>query len=130
MSEPDYLRAWLRLWNGRLDMLKETVHPDFVARVPGIEPFDRDALRALITRVRTHFDVFSSKPELGPITQGEFVSGRWVAVAVSAGESSYWVGHSIFRIADQQIIEHWEISAQTQGFPFDISDLGAAAEPL
>lgn len=127
MSEPDYLRAWLRLWNGRVHLLDETVHPDFTAHVPGIESFGREELRDIITRLRAHFDVFSVKPELGPINHGELVAGRWVAVAVSAGESSYWVGHSLFRVVDDLIIDHWEVSVQLQGKPFDISGGSARA---
>lgn len=112
------------MWNGRIDLIDQTVHADFTAHVPGREPFGREQLRQVITALRAHFDVFSVKPELGPIREADLVSGRWTAVAVSAGEASHWVGHSIFRIADGRIHDHWEINSQLSGRPFDIAGSG------
>lgn len=114
----DPLRAWLRLWNGRLELLKETIHPEFVNIVPGQDDFDRAGLFTIINAVRTRFDVFSVKPELGPITQGDLTAGRWTALAVMAGDASAWTGHSILQVKDGRIYRHWEISRQEQGTSF------------
>ncbi len=127
VAQRDFLHDWLRLWNGRLDLIDEVVHPDFRAHVPDHPEYDRNTLRAIVGGLRAHFDVFSAKPDLGPIRQGDLVAGRWVAVAISAGESSHWVGQSIFRIQDERIIEHWEINVQLLGQPFELS--APAAQP-
>lgn len=125
----DYLSDWLRLWNGRLDLIDEVIHSQFAAHNPGNPDFGRDHLRAVIAGLRSHFDVFSVKADLGPVAQGDLVAGRWIAVAVSAGEASHWVGQSIFRIADEQIVEHWEVNVQIQGLPFDISGISPVPQP-
>jgi hypothetical protein len=119
-ASTDPLDAWLRLWNGRLDLLKQTVHPDFRSHVPGMDSYDRTMLFRVIDSLRTRFDVFSVTPDLGPITTGDLTAGRWTAVAVTAGEASYWVGHSILRSKDGLILEHWEVNSQLQGNPFPI----------
>jgi predicted SnoaL-like aldol condensation-catalyzing enzyme len=116
----DPLSAWLRLWNGRLDLLTTTVHPHFRAYVPGQDPFGRATLHQIIESVRTQFDVFSVKIDVGPIRDGDLTAGRWTAVAVTAGESSYWVGQSILRLEEGLIREHWEINAQLRGKPFPL----------
>lgn len=129
MGSGDYLGAWLRLWNGRLDLIDEVIHPQFTAHNPGSPAYGREHLREVITQLRSYFDVFSVKADLGPVAQHDLVAGRWIAVAVSAGEASHWVGQSIFRILDGQIIEHWEVNVQLQGVPFDISGISPALRP-
>lgn len=129
MGSGDYLGAWLRLWNGRLDLIDEVIHPQFTAHNPGSPAYGREHLREVITQLRSHFDVFSVKADLGPVAQHDLVAGRWIAVAVSAGEASHWVGQSIFRILDGQIIEHWEVNVQLQGVPFDLSGISPALRP-
>lgn len=118
---PDPLTAWLRLWNGRLDLVEQTVHPQFRGIVPGLAELDRPTLLRVIESVRAQFDLFSVTANLGPVTDGDLTGGRWTAVAVSAGESSHWVGHSFLRVADGLIVEHWEISAQLKGKPFPLA---------
>ena len=125
----NYFGEWLRVWNGRLDLLDEVIHPRFAAHNPGSGDFGREQLREIITRLRSHFDVFSVKADLGPVAQQNLVAGRWIAVAVSAGEASHWVGQSIFRIADDQIIEHWDVSVQLLGMPFDLTGITPAPQP-
>ncbi len=129
VGQCDYLGEWLRLWNGRLDLIDEVIHPQFVAHNPSSPKLGREQLREIISKLRAHFDVFSVKADLGPVVQGDLVAGRWIAVAVSAGEASHWVGQSIFRILDNQIIEHWEVNVQLQGVPFDLSGISPALRP-
>lgn len=116
----DPLTAWLRLWNGRLDLLDQTVHPQFRSMVPGLPDYDRAALAGVIGALRAQFDLFSVTADLGPLTDGDLTAGRWTAVGVSAGESSHWVGHSFLRVEDGLIIDHWEINAQLQGKAFPL----------
>lgn len=123
--EADSLSAWLRLWNGRLDLLDETLHPDFRNVVPGMPPLDRRAVFQLINEVRTRFDVFSVKVEIGPIVAEDLTAGRWAAVAVAAGATSHWHGHSILRAEQGRIIEHYEMSIQVEGEPFPLPGMPA-----
>lgn len=127
VEDRNYLGEWLRLWNGRIDLIDSVIHPEFVAHVPGLESFGREQLRQAIISLRNHFDVYSVRADIGPVSQGDLVAGRWIAVAVSAGESSYWVGQSIFGIRDGLIAEHWEIVAQLQGAPFDLEGIAEKA---
>lgn len=127
--EHDPMAAWLRLWNGRVDLVKETLHSDFLNIVPGPVPdYDRIMLAKIIVDLRAQFDVFSVRCEIGPITDGEFTAGRWIAAAVTPGADSYWVGHSILQVREGKIFRHWEVSAQTKGEVFPLP--GADPEAL
>jgi hypothetical protein len=66
----------------------------------------------------------SVKPELGPVQEQALAAGSRVAVVVSADESHDQVGHSLFFIADDLLIDHWEIS-----MPGQARSAGVAAAP-
>jgi hypothetical protein len=114
------LAAWLRLWNGRLDLLKETLHPQFRHVPADYPPLDRAGMYRAIEAVRSRYDVYKVTATLGPVTQDDMTCGQWRALAVAANETSHWVGNSILRLQDGLIIEHWEVSVQVVGEPFPL----------
>jgi hypothetical protein len=75
---------WIELWNGDLALAEEIIHPDFaVHRIPmphvGDDLGGREALMAWIEQTRSILSELRFTVEVGPVVDGEMVTGRWLA---------------------------------------------------
>lgn len=115
--------SWQDLWNGNLEVADKIIAPGFVAHfapmgnspdgVRGPEELKRwigDSLGA--------FTDYRFTTVIGPIADGDLVSGRWVFRAAYAGgipgassdaigRSVEYAGMDIFRVESGRIAEYW-----------------------
>jgi predicted ester cyclase len=113
---------WIDLWNGDLEYADEIIHPDFaIHRIPPPRISDqldgRDALLAWIKQTRSLLGELRFTVEVGPIVDGDWVAGRWIAEGTyrggipgstaPAGSHVRFHGNDIWRAEGGVIREYW-----------------------
>ncbi|CAA9510793.1 MAG: hypothetical protein AVDCRST_MAG12-3206 [uncultured Rubrobacteraceae bacterium] len=116
-------RSWQDLWNGDLAVADEIIAPDFVAHFapmgnsPG-EVRGPEALKQWIDGSLAAFADHGFTTVVGPLVDGDMVSGRWVFRAVyqggipgtppeAIGGNVEYAGIDIFRVESGKIAEYW-----------------------
>jgi predicted ester cyclase len=113
---------WIELWNGNMENAEEIVHPEFVLHrfPPPPLPDDlrgRRALVAWVGQTRSLFDPLRFEVEVGPMVDGDLMSGRWVAdgryrggiprSTATSGTPIRFHGNDILRTEGGMIREYW-----------------------
>jgi len=113
---------WIDLWNGDLKLANEIIHPELaIHRFPPPRISDqlrgREALLAWISQTRSLFEDVQLTVEVGPISDGETVAGRWIAEGTyqggipgstaPAGTRVRFRGNDIWRAEGGMIREYW-----------------------
>lgn len=116
-AAPRMYERWIHeLWNGDLAELpaiaRGVVSDDFVGNWPSNTALVHgpDELAAVIRQGREMFDELSFDIEVGPIEQGDLVSGRWVATGRYQGSPSEFHGHDLLRRDGDRFAEYWVIA--------------------
>lgn len=115
---------WADLWNGDLSLMETIIAPDFVAHAAPItgagssEVQGRDGLEGWIRGIRAVIPDLEFTTQVGPIAEGDYVSGRWLARGTygggipglpssAVGNKLTFTGTDTWRVADGQIVEYW-----------------------
>lgn len=108
---------WLgELWNGPLSELesnaRRVVRDDFVGHWPGRPAFvtGPDELAAVIRQGREMFDDLTFELQIGPVSEGDLVTARWVGRGHHAGRATEFHGHDILRHDGDRFVEYWVIA--------------------
>jgi hypothetical protein len=120
----DLAGSWADLWNGKLDLIEQIIHPDFrshAAPLTGGAPAEshgRDSLGGWISAFHSLFQGVSFAIEVGPIVNGDFLVVRWKAEGTyggglpgaspdAVGRRITFTGTDTLRVADGLLAEYW-----------------------
>ncbi|KMS72003.1 ester cyclase [Prauserella rugosa] len=113
----DLYRRWLgELWNGPLTDLesiaRRVVTDDFVGHWPGRPKFvtGPDELAAVIRQGREMFDDLTFEVAIGPVSEGDLVTARWLGRGHYEGTPASFHGHDILRRDGDRFVEYWVIA--------------------
>lgn len=114
---------WLELWNGNLSVADTIVAPNFVAHFAPIgggpaEVRGPDGLKGWIGGILAPFTDHRFTTAVGPIADGDLVTGRWVFRATyqggipgsspdAVGKPVEYAGIDILRVEDGSLAEYW-----------------------
>ena len=124
-TNKDLWAPWVELWNGKVALAKEIIAPDFIANYVPLTgsggPTQMHGPEELIQWIRQievilHNLTFTT--EIGPITEGDMLIGRWEAQGTyqggmpgapssSIGKLIKFTGTDSLRIAHGKIAEWW-----------------------
>jgi len=116
-------RMPLEVFNqGRIEIIDEVVHPDFVDHgtpLPGISP-DREGLKAMVTAMRQAFpDLHNTLKHV--VAEGDVVAQHVTTTGTMLGEmagmppsgkQATWDAVHIVRFQDGKVAEHWVVMDQ------------------
>ena len=121
-------QSWSKLWNGNLSVADEIIAPNFVAHFAPMgnspaEVHGPDGLKQWISAAGGAFTNQSFTTKVGPITDEDYVAGRWLfrgtyqggipgALESAIGKHVEYAGMDIFRVEAGKIVEYW-LSADT-----------------
>jgi predicted ester cyclase len=117
-------QPWVALWNGDFALLEQIIAVDFLAHAAPIsgsgpdEIVGRQGLAGWISGIRAAMPDLLFSTQVGPLAEGEFLSGRWSATgtyrggmpgipATAVGSQVSFSGTDTLRIAADQIAEYW-----------------------
>ncbi len=96
------------MWNGDHDVAGKLVTEGFVGHWPDRDVHGVDGLLDAMAPLTEMFESISFEVEVGPISDGDLVAGRWRGSGTTAdGESMTFVGNDLLCIADGQFVEYW-----------------------
>jgi predicted ester cyclase len=111
---------WLALWNGDLAHADEIVHGQIAFHrhpEPMTAASGRAALVEWVTVTRALFDDLHFTTEVGPVVDGDFVAGRWIAeggyrggipgATADPGTRVRFRGNDLWRAEDGLVREYW-----------------------
>jgi predicted ester cyclase len=111
---------WLELWNGNVEQPGDIVHEEIEIHrfpPPPLSTTGRAALLEWVTMTRSLFDDLRFTTEVGPIVEGNIVSGRWIAEGfyrggipgstADAGTRVRFRGNDIWRAEGGLVREYW-----------------------
>ncbi|MCT7659165.1 ester cyclase [Mycobacterium deserti] len=100
-------RRWIHeVWAGQ-PIAADLVADDFVGHWPGRDVHGPAELAAIIGETLNMFRELTFEIELGPLTDGDLMAGRWIGVGQHASGEARFFGNDILRIADGRIAEYW-----------------------
>ncbi len=117
-------QPWAALWNGDLALLDQIIAVDFLAHAAPIsgngsdEIVGRQGLGTWISGIRAAAPDLLFTTHVGPLAEGDFLSGRWAASgtyrggmpgvpATAVGSHVSFTGTDTLRVAGGQIAEYW-----------------------
>lgn len=105
-------RQWLdELWNGSPQAADSLVTDDFVGHWPDREVRGPEELAATIAETHGMFTELSFTLDVGPITEGDLVAGRWTGSGRGTdGVVLRFIGHDLLRVRDGRFAEYWVAS--------------------
>ncbi|PKW18438.1 ester cyclase [Saccharopolyspora spinosa] len=133
-------RRWIEeMWHAdpaNMDQLAaELAAPGFVAHWPDREARGPEALAEMVRRGVSMFTDVKVAVEVGPLADGDLVSGRWVfrgsyngelpGAPVAAGTEVVFAGIDVMRCADGKFVEYW---VSSDGLEF-MKQLGFTPKP-
>lgn len=103
-----YARWITELWNGQ-PIASEIVTDDFVGHWPAREIRGPDGLAQIIQRTRNMFSDLIFAVEVGPLSEGDLVAGRWAGTGRGPDGPVSFTGNDILRLAadGQRFAEYW-----------------------
>jgi len=124
-------QPWTALWNGELVLLDQIIAVDFLAHAAPIsgsgsdQIVGRQGLGAWISGIRAAVPDLLFTSQVGPLAEGDFLSGRWAASgtyrggmpgvpATAVGSQVSFTGTDTLRVTDGQIAEYWANSDMLQ----------------
>ena len=124
-------QPWTALWNGELVLLDQIIAVDFLAHAAPIsgsgsdQIVGRQGLGAWISGIRAAVPDLLFTSQVGPLAEGDFLSGRWAASgtyrggmpgvpATAVGSQVSFTGTDTLRVAGDQITEYWANSDMLQ----------------
>ncbi|SFA94665.1 SnoaL-like polyketide cyclase [Lentibacillus halodurans] len=114
---------WVKAWNEDVSLLDEIATADCTvhqARTDGKYSYEQigpEALKGIITDGKAFFTDVKMDLEVGPITDGNYVSARWKFTGIydgnmpgaqaESGKKISFYGMDLFLIEDGKIQEYW-----------------------
>lgn len=107
-------RRWIDdLWNGDTGLVHKLIADDFVGHWPEFDVHGPDDLVARVLQAHEMVAGMRVRIELGPIVDGDLVSGRWVGEGTMNGKLCRLFGNDILRVRDGRFVEYWVASGVT-----------------
>lgn len=103
-----YTRWITELWAGR-PVASEVVTDDFVGHWPGRDIHGPEELSRIIEETRNMFADLDFTVELGPLSEGDLVAGRWVGTGRGPDGRVTFTGNDILRLSGdgRRFAEYW-----------------------
>lgn len=106
------VRRWLaELWNGSPSIAHELVSEDFVGHWPDREIRGPAELAEVIRQTQEMFTGLTFTLQVGPIVDGDLVSGRWTGRGQTANGEMNFLGNDILRVDNGRFVECWTASS-------------------
>jgi SnoaL-like domain len=100
---------WINeLWAGR-PIAAGIVTPDFVGHWPDRDVHGPDELQQIVEQTRNMMADLTFAVEIGPMSDGDLVAGRWVGTGRGPDGPVSFTGNDILRLAGdgQKFAEYW-----------------------
>lgn len=100
---------WINeLWAGK-PVASEIVTDDFAGHWPGRDVHGPDELTAIIEETRNMMADLTFRIELGPLSEGDLVAGRWVGTGTGPDGPVSFTGNDILRLSadGRRFAEYW-----------------------
>ena len=114
--------SWVQLWNGDLAIADTLISPQFSTHFAPMFANQAaitgpDGIKQMI-QMTAAFKDHEFITEVGPIADGDMITGRWTfkgvymggipgASAGAVGKQIHYNGIDILRVVDEQIVEYW-----------------------
>jgi len=114
---------WVALWNGDYSSARQVIAPDFSVHASLLDGSDPGAIRGpeglvgWIGQIRAAIPDLVFTTQVGPIHEGRYLSGRWVATGTygggfpgaqaPVGTRVAFTGTDTLRIEDDRLAEYW-----------------------
>lgn len=114
---------WTALWNGDLALAEKFVTDDFRVHFGNDIPTADDLrgpseLADFIGAFRKNYDTLTYRPDIGPLADSDYVTGRWIADFTKNGTTvARKAGIDILRIADGRVAEAWSVTGARDLLP-------------
>ena len=106
-TEKALYQRWINeLWAGK-PVAAELVSGDFVGHWPTRDVHGPDELQAIVDETQKMCSDLTFTIEIGPLVDGDLVTGRWVGTGATDDGPARFTGNDILRFAEGRFIEYW-----------------------